>query len=80
MTEQIKSAIGALKLARDTRFFMPNNKDLEIAIRSLQAWEEALNKLEEERNRFNRCNLNGEVIGVVSAIEVINQKLSDIKE
>ena len=55
-------------------------KAMKLAIRSLQAWSEVLNELKEERDRFNRCNLNGEVIGIVSAIEVINQKLAEIEE
>lgn len=86
MTEQIKSAIEDFQEWIDrAEKFKPNMlsdhvKAMKLTIRSLQSWEEVLQELEEERDRFNRCNLNGEVIGVVSAIEVINKHLADVKE
>ena len=87
MTKKIKSAIEALKLTRDTRFFIPKNEVLELSIRSLQAWEEVLQELEGMKceydcttNEFQRGANAGANFIRNKAIDIINQKLAEIKE
>lgn len=79
MTEKIKSAIGALKLTRDTKFFIPKNEVLELSIRSLNAWSEVLNELEEKKEYENSLGDLGFALGISKAINIINQHLADIE-
>lgn len=47
-----------------------------LAIRSLKSWEEVMTKLEEETEDLNLHY----VMGIEKAIDIINQKLVEIKE
>ena len=78
MTEQIKSAIEFLQ-----KRMYSTSKEYKMAIRSLKAWEEVLNELEnfneneylkDEGHRFG-CNE-----GICYAMELINQHLAEIEE
>lgn len=90
MTEKIKSAIEALKLTRDTRFFIPKNEVLEISILSLKAWEDVLTELENMRDiiwqdtddeqRIVRANAWDKIEILNKTIDIIKQRLKQIKE
>lgn len=85
MTEQIKNAIDHYRDVCVQMGQYPESdtyRYAELAIRSLKAWEEVLNELEEfdeneylkdEGHRFG-CNE-----GICYALELINQKLAEIE-
>lgn len=77
MTEKIKKTIAALKYTRATRFFIPKNEVLEFSIRSLQAWEEVLQELEEQLHTGKDSNWKN---ATINAICIIKQKLAEIEE
>lgn len=54
--------------------------DCELAIRSLQAWEEVLNELEGARVFADKCYDTEEASAYRRAIGIINQKLEQIEE
>lgn len=82
MIDKIKSAIEELEFDMEIgEFYNPSMADsVKLAIRSLKAWEEVLNELENIRNH-PRANLNQYFIdGINVATEIINQKLAEIEE
>ena len=89
MTEQIKSAIETFEDYKENGYdFRASNGELfDIAIRSLQAWEEVLQELEEMKceydcttNEFQRGANAGANFIRNKAIEIINQHLAEIEE
>ena len=86
MTERIKSAIEEfeqwINRAED---FNPNVqsdhvKAMKLAIRSLQAWEEVLNQLQEWKNNAENEHEHKIVYAYISAIKIINQHLEIERE
>lgn len=94
MTDKIKSAIENLKEmypktvkmidGRYTGGFddyeSEKGKSITLAIRSLQAWEEVLNQLQEWKNNAQNEHEQKISYAYFSAIKIINQHLSEIKE
>ncbi len=76
----IKSAIEQLELARNTRIFFPKDISFELAIRSLNAWEEVLQTLEESKDGYIKDKKIEPLLTVMLIIEIINQKLAEIEE
>lgn len=79
MTEQIKSAVKELKeiphhIGEDCDGY--ELRALHLAINSLRAWEEVIEELEEETEDLNF----NYVMGIEKAIDIINQKLSEVEE
>ena len=92
MTEQIKSAIHCMRTSQDIEVceecpiygevgtdhcFVDSCR---IAEKSLKAWEEVLNQLQEWKNNAENEHEQKIVYAYFSAIELINQKLSAIEE
>ena len=80
MTEQIKSAIKGLNEVSTMYGHKWIRDDCELAIRSLQAWDEVLQELEEQKIAFYQ---NGAFLtsnAIQSVIDFIKQKLSEIEE
>ena len=91
MTEQIKRSIDTLKTMYPKKYKMVDGRltggydDYESekgqaitsAIRSLQAWEEVLQELE---NIFSDEHENQYGNGINKAIDIINQHLAEIEE
>lgn len=88
MTEQIKSAIYCLKhpalqeLCEKCTHYDDCDGDnyvkeyIDLSIRSLQAWSEVLQELEEETEDLNLHY----VMGIEKAIDIINRHLAEIEE
>lgn len=75
MTEKIKSAIDFLQ-----KRMYSTSKEYKMAIRSLKAWEEVLQELEELKQKFkNDRNIQG-AIAVNISIKRIKEHLVDVKE
>ena len=87
MTEQIKSAIADFQEWIDrAKEFNPDIesdhvKAMKVSIRSLQAWEEVLQELEENRKGLVNTEYDlGVRKGIGFAINIINQHLAEIEE
>lgn len=92
MTEQIKSAIeefNEIVEDIDERGESPcyfGEDDLwylKLAIRSLQAWKEVLQELEDIKEDVKESNFEyciGKLNGLNKAIDIINRKLAEIEE
>lgn len=81
MTEQIERAIDELELTRETGFFIPKNKVLETAIRSLNAWSEVLEELEKEKEKEIKWGMDAQApFYFQKIIDIIKQKLAEIEE
>lgn len=80
MTEQIRSAIAILKAEyRHHLQCSIMGESLDTAIRSLQAWGEVLQELEELKREFkNDKNIHG-AIAVNISIKRIKQHLAEIE-
>lgn len=91
MKDQIKSAIHCMRTSQDIEvceecpIYGKVGTDhcfedsCRIAEKSLQAWEEVLNELETEKNKsYENAGFN--YMGLQRAINIINQKLSEIEE
>lgn len=97
MTEQIKSAISVIEnekecvqsdCDRDCSKCELVKEEAEIvgafdtAIRSLQAWSEVLQELEEVKEDIKESNFGyciGKLNGLNKAIDIIKQKLSEVE-
>ena len=79
MTEQIKRAIETFEDYKENGYDLraSNGELFDIAIRSLQAWEEVLNEL---KNIYSDESENQYGNGIHKAIDIINQKLAEIEE
>lgn len=89
MTVQIKSAIDRIIDTRDYKYshfgFTDNTGNaFDLAIRSLQAWDEVLNELKSAKVNNIPCDSAEEAIGIgkglTYAIDIINQKLAEIEK
>ena len=85
MTEQIKRAIEVIKNSTDYRdshyvFTDGRGEAFDLAIRSLQAWEEVLNQLQEWKNNAENEHEHKIVYAYISAIKIINQHLEIERE
>lgn len=92
MTEKIKNAIQMLVNATYSDEWQGNEeltKAQHSAIRSLQAWEEVLNELEEKKDVEKLVPIGSTAMvkaykydesTICMAIEIINQKLAEIEE
>ena len=95
MTEKIKSAIYCLKhpalqeLCEKCTHYDDCDGDnyvkeyIDLSIRSLQAWDEVLQKLEKDRDFFTSIDgeyARGMVFATSEAIDIINQHLAEIEE
>lgn len=94
MTEQIKSAISIIENEKEcvqsdcdrdcSKCELVKEESeivdaFDIAIRSIQAWEEVLQELETEKNKsYENGGFN--YSGLQRAINIINQKLAEIEE
>lgn len=91
MTDKIKSAIETFEDYKENGYDLraSNGELFDIAIRSLKAWEEVLQKLEEREieysnNEFkpladNMYYWGTRNLGIRDAINIINQKLAEIE-
>lgn len=82
ITEQIKSAIETFEDYKENGYDLrTSNAELfELAIRSLQAWDEVLNQLQEWKNSAENEHEQKISYAYFSAIKIINQHLSEIEE
>lgn len=83
MTEQIKSAIDHYRDVCVQMGQYPESdtyRYAELAIRSLQAWEEVLQELEELKQEFKTDRNIQAAIAVNISIKRINQHLAEIAE
>ena len=95
MTEQIKSAIEDFQEWIDrAEEFKPNMlsdhvKAMKLTIRSLQAWSEVLNELEEKKDVYKLVPISNTAMGkaytydestICMAIDIINQHLADVPD
>lgn len=76
MTEKIE----ILELFKETFSGTDNINTINTAIRSLKAWEEVLNELEEKRKYEDSLGDLGYALGISKAIHIINQHLAEIEE
>ena len=83
MTEQIKSAIETIENRDSIMDYCENRQlsdSLDLAIRSLKAWEEVLQELEEERAFEDSIGNDEARVELDMCIRIINQKLAEIEE
>lgn len=81
-----EEAIGTLENAK--KFCYGDNAEkyeeaLTMAIRSLQAWKEVLQELEDIKEDVKESNFEyciGKLNGLNKAIDIINRKLAEIEE
>ena len=81
MTEQIKELEKALQcsLMHENECAFVHTRTIKICLDSLQAWEEVLQELENEKNKsYENGGFN--YSGLQRAISIINQKLAEIEE
>lgn len=56
------------------------NEAIEMAIKSLEAWEKVKEELKAKRNEYSDCGLVGSALGISRSMDIIDKHLKEVSE